>query len=238
MKKVPLPTSFRSSARVAPPPARAEGFTLIELLIVIVIVGILAIIVLPNLLGQIEKAKVTSTLREASSLIQIARQEAIRRGVDVVVLADTANNRFLAFANVDDDSGLLFQPNAAAVARTVDYEVQQVPLPQGSNASNSISFWGPADATPNGGDISAGLDADSSSRPVAVFEPNGSIRTLGAFRIADARGNYFEVRIAPRATARIEIRKYYETPPFGGGVSGFFPRGRDTSSGENLWKWY
>ena len=48
--------------------------------------------------------------------MQRARQEAIRRGVDVVVLADTANDRFFAFANVDDDAGLLYQPNASAVA--------------------------------------------------------------------------------------------------------------------------
>ena len=114
----------------------------------------------------------------------------------------------------------------------------ELPLPQGSNASTSIAFWGPADTNPNGADIADGLDTDGSSRPVAVLLPDGSIRSEGGFRIADARGNFFEVRIEPRATARIEIRKYYETPPFGGGVSDFYPRGKDSVTGENLWKWY
>ncbi|MEM1245437.1 MAG: GspH/FimT family pseudopilin [Acidobacteriota bacterium] len=231
--KVPLPTP--ATPRSANPD---EGFTLIEVLIVILIVGTLALVGIPNLLLMLERSKVSSALRESTNVLQVARQEAIRRGVDVVVLADTTNNRLFAFANVDDDAGLLYQPNATAVARTVDYRVSESGLPQGRNDSTSIKFWGPADAAPNGTDIADGLNTDSSSRPVAVFEPDGSVRETGAFRIADARGNFFEIRVEPRATARVEVRKYYPTPPFASGTSGFYPRGKDATSGANLWKWF
>jgi hypothetical protein len=64
---------------------------------------------------------------------------------------------------------------------------------------------------------------------VMVFGPDGSIRDPGALRIADAREprrNVLEVRVAPQATARVEVRKYvYEDLVF-------------RPYGAGLWEWY
>lgn len=44
-----------------------------------------------------------------------------------------------------------------------------------------------------------------------TFLPNGSVEETGAFRFADVRGNFLEVRVEPQATARVQVRKWDET---------------------------
>ena len=70
-----------------------------------------------------------------------------------------------------------------------------------------------------------------------VFQPGGSVRDSGAIRFGDKRGNILEVRVEPRSTARVEIRKFHPDPPWGG-PPGFFPAGRHEGSGKPMWEWY
>lgn len=55
-----------------------EGFTLVELIVVIVILAILAAILVPGLLGWIDKAKLSKYELEARSIAQAAQAEVIK----------------------------------------------------------------------------------------------------------------------------------------------------------------
>lgn len=69
--------------------ALEKGFTLVELMIVIVIVGILSAIALPNFLSQTEKAKATEAKSKMSAIIKQAHAEWQEQGkiVEAVNLA-------------------------------------------------------------------------------------------------------------------------------------------------------
>jgi prepilin-type N-terminal cleavage/methylation domain-containing protein len=82
-----------------------NGFTLIEVLIIIAILGILAGMAAPFVGRQIRDYRIGAAVRDLQSAVQGARMAAIRRGADIGLEFDLANNQCTTF--VDDGANQL-----------------------------------------------------------------------------------------------------------------------------------
>jgi len=191
---------------------RQTGFSLMEMIVVVAVIGILALISAPSFLRMMNRFKLTGTTRELSSLMQATRLESIKMNAPAQVNYDAASNTFIAFVDLDRDQ-TLSAPDRILAGRVI------VP--------RKVDFWGPGDAAANGVNAIDGWD-DAPVRLGPVFNPDGSVDRVGAFRLKDSNENFLEVRVETPATGRIVLKKWFpaDTAFFLNGESG------------HKWVWY
>ncbi len=144
----------------------AQGFTLTELVITLVILGILVAMGVPAYTQFVRDSRRSAVLNEFSAALNLARSEAIKRGVTVAVCrtADGAScggtwaGGWLVFVNTDNDVPAVVDPGELVLRSYL------VPDP-------AFTF------TPNGNFTN-----------FIAYRADGSSNNFGRFTYCDARG--------------------------------------------------
>ena len=171
-----------------PTPGRAQrGFTLIEMLVVMALMLILMTLGIPPLQNALRQSKMRGMIQEISVAMRLARIDAIKtssQGIVQIVPSTAPDKPALVRAFSDRDSDGRLGANELVLASFV--------LPTGVSFDSADKFSVDPAGGPN----------------MAIFLRDGSIDTIGGFRISDPYENHREVRVGPAATARIEVRKF------------------------------
>lgn len=210
-----------------------SGFTLLEVFVVLVFLLVVGALLVPEFTNSLERAKLRGIAQETTVLMRLARLDAIKHSRSALVVMDLAgpdvaspeNNVDRMIACPDVNNNLRCDPIPA------ERRLGEFVLPKGVFFRDELG-------NRNGASVKDFTVADPSLPNVAVFDRDGSIRVDGAFRFADhcaTGGNVLEVRVAPRATARVEVRKWRPSPSRYD-ASGEGPSRNDT--GSEAWQWY
>lgn len=191
---------------------RKHGFTFIELMVVMAMFAIATIVLIPAISNLIFRSKTIGAANQTAALMRLARAQAIKRNVNVVVkvqavgTSEGEQDEIFAFTDVNDD-GVWDVPVADA------FDLDGPKLAGSFKLPTGVLFAGPGVAadgnatafdsfqTTNGGLIG-----------IVRFFPSGAVQRVGAIRLRDARDNIVEVRVDPQSTGRVSIRKFEGDP--------------------------
>ena len=194
------------------------GFTLVELLVVIVLIAIMALWGYPSLLGTLNKLRLTNTAREAAVFMQIARMEAAKRSMTTLVIYNNSSligtPALLAFGDTNN--------NGTYEAGTDKVLAGPYPLAKG------VDLWGPAETSREGASAISGWTDGP------VFNSNGSVQSVGAFRFRDQHGNFLETRVEFAGTGKVVLRKWIGT----GSSDDLEDDWKENGEDGNTWQWH
>ena len=215
---------------------RSSGFNLLEMLVVLVVMGVIVALGVPALLNTLNRNKMDGTAREAATMMQAARFEAIKRGVRAGVTQDFdlgfAENALISFVDIAADGVFVEDPNGnGQVDVGEDVQLGRYGLPRG------VALAGPGDIAANvHTHASTGFD-EVGDEGTVLFSSDGSAVKAGAFRFSDNRGNSLEARVEPRTTARIFVQKYDGPIPPPGDPVAEAALWLEPGEGGSPWEW-
>lgn len=139
-------------------PKKESGFTLVEMLAVTIIVGVVSAIAVPNLLGQLYKARITDGVASIKGAIEEAKKQAVRNSRSCsITIADNGAGRFTIQTTAGSNQCLLENrtlPEDVTVA--ISDSVDEITI----NSKGNIDY------------TNGGADTSSSPREFTVSHSN------------------------------------------------------------------
>jgi len=117
-----------------------SGFTLLELMIVIVVIVIVMTVAVPNLREMIKNNRVTGQGNELVAIINYARNEALRRNVNVPVHLSTDGFSWTAEVEDPDGAGAGDQACDDGVLRCSSYDRVRLEFGEDGGGSQQLVF--------------------------------------------------------------------------------------------------
>ena len=96
---------------------RRRGMTMVELLTVVAVMGMLAIMAMPNLSGGRDRRAANSAARQAMMAFRLARSEAIRQQKNVAIQFDMERNEVRVFVTRDARDFSMYNPRFHVTVR-------------------------------------------------------------------------------------------------------------------------
>lgn len=101
---------------------KVAGFTLLELMVIVAVIAIIMTVAVPNLREMIKNNRVTSQGNEMVAIINYARNEALRRNVNVPVIFSSEGFSWTAEVEDPDGTGAGDQTCEDGVLRCSSYD--------------------------------------------------------------------------------------------------------------------
>ncbi|WP_052700531.1 GspH/FimT family pseudopilin [Methylocucumis oryzae] len=173
-----------------------NGFTLIELLMTLAIASVVAAIGLPSLTEMYNKNRLTAYTNQLVSDLNLARSEAVKRGLPValrnftgggvwedgwIVFADVSRNGVNANVFNDDGDEILCEPQEDCVLRKTDALPQGFILGANSKYTNFVRY--DPDGTSNTNGTFAVCDNQDGSGQLSYKSKLIIINTMGRIRL-------------------------------------------------------
>ena len=233
-------------------PAGVFGFTLVEMIIVVAVLMLVSAIAAPQLKILFLRSKVETQLQALTQVFQVARSQAVRSNVSVAVginfaRFDSGAQQFVTLEAhpLDDLPGGFCSTDIRQALAFARININQLPVmgaldtrPWEDTGTGVVGFepttdWDPGMVPCWPGNVDGFAVPDYN---IAVYMPDGSLSNEGGFRFGDGT-NFFELRIAPAATAKIQILKFVPNPNRFGLAEGYYTsRVNDVYVWEWVWE--